>query len=109
MSHTTPLIRQYEIIAGITGNMLDQARAEQWDAVMELGNQYHIAVEALRRFTPLSTEDRESRRALLRKILDNDANIRRLAMPEIDRLGLLIGAMKRQQTVLQAYAPQQPL
>ncbi|MBP6020042.1 MAG: flagellar protein FliT [Burkholderiaceae bacterium] len=107
MSHTTPLLHQYEIIASITGNMLEQARAEQWDAVMELGTQYHIAVEQLRRFAPLSTEDRQARRELLRKILDNDASIRRLAMPEIDRLGLLIGAMKRQQSVLQAYAPPQ--
>lgn len=107
MSHTTPLIHQYEIIAGITGNMLEQARAEQWDAVMELGNQYHLAVEQLRRFTPLSTEDRQARRELLTKILANDASIRHLARPEIDRLGLLIGSMKRQQAVLQAYAPTQ--
>lgn len=103
MSHNTPLLRQYEIIASITGKMLDEARANQWDTVVELGTQYHEAVEHLRTFTPLSSQDRQARRELLTQILENDASIRRLATPEIDRLGLLIGAMKRQQSVLHTY------
>lgn len=97
------MIQQYELIACITNKMLTQAKANHWDSVIELGNAYHDAVESLRGFLPQSTEDRHARRKLLTQILDNDASIRRLASPEIDRLGLLIGTMKRQQSVLQTY------
>jgi len=40
---------------------------------------------------------------LLTQILEDDAQIRHLATPELGRLGALLGNMKRQQTVLQAY------
>lgn len=103
MSQNTPLLRQYEIIASITGQMLAAANANDWDSVMLLGAQYYDAVEELRNFSSPDAQDRQARRKLLGKILDDDASIRRLASPELDRLGLLIGAMKRQQSVLQAY------
>lgn len=77
--------------------------ANHWDSVIELSTAYHDAVESLRTTRPLSTEDRTARRKLLTQILDNDASIRRLASPQIDRLGLLIGTMKRQQSVIHTY------
>lgn len=103
MSKTPSILRQYEVIAAISSRMLIEARANRWDEVVVLGEQYHDAVESLRSLNELSTEDRLARRDLLAKILDDDAHIRSLAAPELNRLGILLGNMKRQHSVLQAY------
>src|SRR3546814_7020201 len=83
--------------------MLSEARANHWDEVVTLGEQYQAAVESLRSLNQLSNEDRAARRDLLTRILDDDANIRLLAAPELSRLGMMLGNMKRQHSVLQAY------
>ena len=97
------VLRQYEIIAAISGQMLAQARIAQWDKVVVLGEQYQDAVQCLRSIAPLSDEDKLARHDLLRRILDDDASIRLLATPELSRLGALLGDVKRHQTVLRAY------
>lgn len=103
MSTPSPVLHQYEVIAGITRRMLVEAHANHWDQVVILGEEYQQAVEALRGIDALSSEDRAARLALLTQILDDDAHIRQLAAPELSRLGALLGDMKRQHTVLQAY------
>jgi len=100
---SAPVLRQYEIIAEISGHMLQQARSNDWDTVIELSKNYYEAVEQLRRFAPLDQNDRIARQSLLTKILDDDARIRDLASPELRRLGALLGNMKRQQSVLETY------
>lgn len=100
---SAPVLRQYEIIADISGKMLSQALSNNWNAVIELGQHYYEAVEQLRQFVPLDHDDRIARKSLLTKILDDDARIRNLATPELARLGVLIGNMKRHQAVLETY------
>jgi flagellar protein FliT len=97
------VLRQYQIIANLSSQMLAQARLSQWDLVIKLGHQYNEAVEELREMDQLTDEDRLARRNLLTQILSDDANIRTLVAPELARLGALLGNMKRQQSVLQAY------
>lgn len=101
---TNTLLRQYEIIAGVSSRMLAEARADNWDTVVALGEQYQDAVESLRSLAPLSDDDREIRKDLLTRILEDDASIRMLATPELGRLSMLLTNMRRQQTVLQAYS-----
>ncbi|NYT86231.1 flagellar protein FliT [Pollutimonas harenae] len=103
MSPSSATLRQYESIAALTSRMLEQARAGTWDEVLALGSQYQAAVEALRDMNPLSKDEQLAQRDLLVRILDDDANIRRLASPELSRLGKLLGDIRRQHTVLQAY------
>lgn len=98
------ILSRYQAIADISGRMLTEARANRWDAVFELGAQYHDAVELLRELDLRSQEDREARRNLLSQILNDDANIRRLAMPELDRLSGLLGNARRQHRVLRTYS-----
>lgn len=100
---TPTILRQYQTIADISSKMLDLARTDKWDQVVELGHAYHSAVETLRGLDDLGHEDRSARRSLLTRILDDDANIRRLASPELRRLEALLGNMKRQQDVLRTY------
>lgn len=101
---TQGVLAQYQLIAGLSARMLTQAKASQWDAVIELGEKYQQAVEHLKLMKPLSSEDREARRQLLIQILDNDAGIRHLVSPELERLNGLLGTLKRQQNVLQTYS-----
>jgi len=98
------ILSHYQVIAALSSRMLTEARANRWDAVFELGEQYHQAVEALRNLDLQSLEDREARKGLLTQILDDDANIRRLAMPELERLSGLLGNVKRQHRVLRTYS-----
>lgn len=97
----------YQDIAETTHRMLSHAKASQWDQVMALAPQYQSAVEKLYDADTVPHDELETRRNLLTQILDNDAAIRRLASPELERLNDLISGLRRQRTVLQAYyAPQ---
>lgn len=100
------LLQQYETIAHITSSMLQQAQLNAWDDVLALSEQYIAAVDCLRTMSALNSSDREARRELLSRILENDAQIRHLATPELQRLDKLLGNMRRQQNILQTYYPQ---
>lgn len=107
MCQTHRTLCVYQDIADTTRRMLSHAKASQWDQVIELAPMYQSAVERLHNIGTLPREELDVRRDLLTQILDNDAAIRRLASPELERLNDLISGLKRQRTVLQAYyAPQ---
>lgn len=103
MKTSTSILRQYQIIADLSSQMLAKAQAQHWDDIITLGAQYHKAVEQLRVMDPLSNDDRAARRKLLTQILDDDACIRDLVAPELQRLSHLMGAIKHQRTALEAY------
>ncbi|KAG0740531.1 flagellar protein FliT [Achromobacter marplatensis] len=108
---TTPILERYQEIAFITGEMLTAAQAGDWDAAMVHGQQYCEQVERLRmteRTVPLDDAARAMKYDLLVRILENDALTRDLALPQLARLGELLGRMKRQQTLLSAYGNQAP-
>ncbi|HEX2519276.1 MAG TPA: flagellar protein FliT [Castellaniella sp.] len=103
VSSHTALLQHYQVIATLSAQMLDKAQAQQWDDLVALGEQYRDAIERLRALGPLDDDQKNARRELLTHILDNDANIRQLVSPELDRLSHLLGSFKRQRSVLQAY------
>lgn len=104
MTSQPDMLSHYQVIADLSGRMLQEAQANRWDAVIALGAEYQNAVETLRTLDVLSPEDREARKSLLTQILDDDANIRRLASPELERLASLLGNVKRQHRVLRTYS-----
>ena len=106
MSTPSAILNHYQTIANVSGQMLAQARANHWDSVLTLADQYRDAIELLRNMNPLSSEDRQARQHLLIQILDDDAKLRDLASPELRRLGVLLGQIKRQQSVLRTYSAQ---
>lgn len=108
MCQTQSSLCPYHVIAEITHRMLVHAQADQWDEVTALAPDYKNAVEALQTLGALPREQLEARRQLMTRILENDAGIRRLASPELERLGLLISNLKRQRNVLKAYYAPQP-
>ena len=106
MTEPTPTLRQYELIAELSDKMVRLASQNDWESVISVGQEYCQAVESLRSLSPLDDEDRMARKPLLTKILNDDARIRHLAAPELERLGTLLGSIKRQQNVVQAYLAQ---
>lgn len=108
---TTPILEHYQAIALITSEMLAAAQAGDWDAAMIHGQQYCEHVERLRvteRAIPLDDAERAMKYDLLVRILENDALTRDLALPQLARLGELLGRMKRQKTLLSTYGNQAP-
>jgi len=103
MSTSLSILHQYQIIADISRKMLAQARADEWDQVVMLGQAYQQAVDVLRHMDDLDSNDKAARKNLLTQILDDDANIRKLASPALSRLEALLGNMKRQQAILHTY------
>ncbi|MAK54627.1 MAG: flagellar protein FliT [Pusillimonas sp.] len=103
MSQSKSVLNQYKIIANLSGKMVQLARDNHWDEVVAVSQEYISAVQALRQYEPLDDSDRLARKPLLQKILQDDAEIRDLAAPEMARLGSLLGNMKRHQNVLQTY------
>jgi len=97
------ILEYYQEIADLSGQMLIKAEAQKWDDLVALGTRYQAAVERLKALDPLGDEQKTARRELLTQILDNDARIRQLISPELERLSHLLGTFKRQRTVLQAY------
>jgi len=102
MPHTT-LLERYQEIADLSGQMLAKAETQEWDALVALGARYQEAVERLKTLDPLDDAQKNARRELLTQILDDDARIRELISPELERLSHLLGTFRRQRTVLQAY------
>jgi|TARA_A100001391_G_scaffold156327_1_gene114316 flagellar protein FliT len=103
MSRSKTILNQYQTIANLSGKMVQLARENQWDEVVATSQAYSEAVNALRQYEPLDDSDRLARKPLLQKILQDDAEIRELAAPELVRLGSLLGSMRRHQNVLQTY------
>lgn len=111
LTYTSPILEHYQDIAETTGDMVAAAKAGDWNTVMAFGQQYCEQVERLRAAepgVPLDEAGRAIKYDLLVRILENDALTRDLAMPQLARLGELLGRMKRQQSLLSAYGYKAP-
>lgn len=104
MDTCSPIQCRYQTIVNIAERMLCCARSNHWNEVALLANEYTAAVELLRASPTLSEQSRAERQALLTRILDADAAIRALISPEMGRLGKLLGDLRRQRHVLDAYS-----
>jgi len=99
-------IKIYQQIASITTQMCAAAIEKNWNHLLLLGQEYQDSVESLRNAPsalPESLEEREERTILLNQILENDAKVRDLAMPELGRMSELLTRIHKQKSMLQAY------
>ncbi|HEY0185097.1 MAG TPA: flagellar protein FliT [Rhodopila sp.] len=107
MPTPAPVLDIYKSIARITGAMLVAAQADDWAKVVHYGQEYCETVERLRNIEPneppLDSSARSIKYDLLVQILDNDAAVRDLAMPQLKNLSHMLGRMRRQQSLLLAY------
>lgn len=78
------LIDYYRAIEGSSRQMLEAAKAEDWDAVVHLEGACAVLIEQLRyksRSEDLTPEQRAEKTRIMQRILNNDAQIRYLAEP----------------------------
>lgn len=100
------MLQLYCEAARVTGEILAQARAGDWLKVVQLGEAYLGTIDRIRALgpvPPLDAETRTRKHALLVSILENNARTQSLARPGLERLSQLIGTMKRQQALTDAY------
>jgi len=101
------LIAAYERILGITGGMLQAAREEEWDRLVALEKTCRTEIDrlvALGDDTPELPSPLRARKAqIIRDVLADDAEIRRLVEPGLARLEQLIGDARNQRRLVQAY------
>jgi flagellar protein FliT len=106
MGSQNQVMQCYEQIAVLTTSMLQLARAGSWDALASQEMTYRACVEGLKEIEPkqaLDAEQVEQKYRLLCRILADDAEIRDIITPELGRLGKMLGAVQRRQTLQQAY------
>lgn len=98
-------IELYEEMSALSAQMVEAARANEWDHLIVLEQR----VAALRQMlmaddgSPLTSADIEVKRALIQRILDDDAEIRRHTEPWMEQVRRFLGSSTRRQQVERAY------
>jgi flagellar protein FliT len=83
------LIDYYHAIEACSLKMLDAARAENWDQVVQYESTCAVLIEQLRqtaRTQELQPEERTEKTKIMQRILSHDAQIRVLAEPWLSQL-----------------------
>ncbi|WP_043531808.1 flagellar protein FliT [Litchfieldella xinjiangensis] len=102
------LIVAYETLLQRSCRMLDWARQEDWNALVNEESQYVIEVERLSQVDGtllLDASQQERRAQLLERVLENDLEIRQRLMARRDALSELIGSSQRKRDLNRAYRP----
>ena len=89
------LLGYYEAIEQASQNMLEAARAGDWDSVMRLESACAVLIAQLKYAAadrPLQTEEVTLKGRIMKRILVNDAEIRHLAEPWINDLSNITGS-----------------
>lgn len=82
------LIDYYKAIENSSAKMLEAARVEDWDGVLRFEGACAVLIEQLRDRASIETLDASARvekTRIMQRILCNDAQIRYLAEPWLDR------------------------
>ncbi|AOW12224.1 flagellar export protein FliJ [Hydrogenophaga crassostreae] len=89
------LLDYYKAIENASGKMLEAAKGEDWDGVMELESTCAILIAQLRsrsRIAKLAPEERQEKTQIMKRILRTDAEIRNLAEPWLADLAFITEA-----------------
>jgi flagellar protein FliT len=104
------ILDTYAAVSVKSGAMLEAAKASDWDRLVELEQECRALVDTLRR------DDSTSRDAprpdpgyirrkydLIRKVLADDAQIRRYTEPWMEQLQVFLGSARQEQRLQRAY------
>lgn len=102
------MLTTYESLSELTGTMLDAARLGEWDNLAELEQRCKGYVGSLMQAAPVSLNENEQRTkvAIIRTILQNDAQIRALAEPRMNELQQNLHMVRSGQRSVEAYGAQ---
>ncbi len=106
MKIAPPLLALYQQLLALSQSMLRLANEAGWDELISMEAGYVNTVEKLAECTrqyPVPAEAQHQLRPVLRHILDNEAEIKKLLLARQAELTSLIGQTNRQKTVNKAY------
>ena len=109
MNNAPQLITVYQELLDLSHGMLRLAADGEWDDLITKEVDYVSAVQTLARSTeaaPPSSQLQDQLRPVLRHILDNESEVRRLLQARMDELSQLIGQSTMQKSVMSAYGKQ---
>lgn len=103
--NSTEMLDTYETLSELTGTMLTAARQGEWDALASLEERCRAHVGALMESAPTALNESEQRAkvAIIRAILQNDAQIRALAEPRLHELQERLSMTRTGQRGVHAY------
>ncbi|GAB2798048.1 hypothetical protein GCM10027040_25800 [Halomonas shantousis] len=106
MQTPAELLTIYEALLAQSKAMLESARRQEWDQLIQQKSRYVVDVERLRSLESdcqLAGEELDAKAELLTGILENDGEIRRRLEARRDELSDMLGNSKRQRALSQAY------
>ena len=87
------LMSYYEAIEKASADMLDAARAGNWDHVIKLEGACVLLISQLKnaaQSNALSSDETQLKSRIMKRVLVNDAKIRNLAEPWLDDLDMMM-------------------
>ena len=109
MNIAPPLITVYQQLLDLSHGMLRHAAQGEWDELISREMEYVSAVQRLAQTTAAAAPSRqlqEQLRPVLRHILDNESEVKRLLQLRMDELTQLVGQSSMQKSVMSAYGKQ---
>ncbi|EZI31615.1 MULTISPECIES: flagella biosynthesis regulatory protein FliT [Pantoea] len=109
MTTAPHLITVYQQLLDLSQGMLRHAAQGEWDELISREMEYVSAVQSLAQSTEAvspSAQTQEQLRPVLRRILDNECEVKRLLQARMDELASLVGQNSRQKSVMSAYSNQ---
>lgn len=100
----------YGAIAARTGEMLDAAKSGNWDRLVELEQDCRTLIETLRHTdagTDTGARFVQRKVAFIRKVLADDAEIRKFTEPWMTQLEAYLGNARREHRLRRAYEADQ--
>jgi flagellar protein FliT len=110
-AETERLLATYDSLSRTTGHMLAAAQHGDWERLVCLEKDCADLVarlSSLERDDPLPETLRSRKAALIRKVLADDAAIRNITEPWMQRLETMLGANRHEQRLLKTYGPPRP-
>lgn len=102
------ILTTYESLSELTGSMLNAARQGEWDDLAVLEQRCQAYVDSLMQTDRVRLNENEQRTkvAIIRTILQNDAQIRALAEPRLHELQQRLSLSRASQRSVKAYNAQ---
>lgn len=103
---SSQVIANYESLSALTGQMLQAAKDEQWDQLVELENQSSNLIAAMKRLdaeVALDAVAELRKKQLIQKILADHAEISTLTLAWISELGQITQSLHHEKRLQKAY------
>ncbi|MEI6732367.1 MAG: flagellar protein FliT [Comamonadaceae bacterium] len=106
MNEQEQVLEIYGSLSNKTSEMVDSARQGDWDRLVELEHEYSALIERLQRTDtdpPANAGFRDRKVSLIRKVLADDAEIRRHTEPWMNQLDSYLGSARQNLQLQRAY------